>query len=110
MSDRVLNVIQNSFNKCDVQVFNDVALNAVNIIYKVNYFVNFLFNKDKYIFIFFFQLTIKPDETCMALINKLNVFMDEKKNGKINNFIVFSQQHYFINQNFWFQLKVMFSN
>lgn len=73
-------------------MFNDVALNAINIIYKVNYFVNFLIKKDKYYLFFIFQLTIKPDEFCMALINKLYVLMDGKKNGKINNFIVFSQQ------------------
>jgi len=34
---RILNVVQKCFNECDVQLFNDVATNAVNIIYKVSY-------------------------------------------------------------------------
>lgn len=105
MSNRVLSITQNCFNKCDVQVFNDVALNAVNIIYKVNSFVNFLITIDKYNFILFFQLTIKPDETCMILIKKLYVFMDGKKNGKINNFIFFSKVTLFYNLKLFVTIK-----
>lgn len=93
MTIRVQTITENCFHKYgDVQVFNDVALNAVNIIYKVNFFVNFLIKKNKYLILFFFQLTIKPDETCRLMINRFYNHMNEKKNGKINNFIVFSQQ------------------
>jgi len=34
---RILNVVQKSFNECYVQLFNDVAKHAVDIIYKVSY-------------------------------------------------------------------------
>ncbi|XP_060833475.1 condensin complex subunit 1 [Rhopalosiphum padi] len=47
---KVFNVVHKCFNQSDVQLFNDVASNAVNIIYK---------------------LTIQPDATCMTLIEKL---------------------------------------
>lgn len=32
---KVLNVVDKCFNQSDVQIFNDVASNAINIIYKV---------------------------------------------------------------------------
>lgn len=41
MVKKLLNVTQKCFNECCVQLFNDVASNAINIIYKVgllNYF------------------------------------------------------------------------
>lgn len=33
--NQLLNVMQKSFHENEVQMFNDVALNAINIIYKV---------------------------------------------------------------------------
>lgn len=34
---RILDVVQTCFDNSDVRLFNDVALNAVNIIYKVSF-------------------------------------------------------------------------
>lgn len=34
---KVFNVVHKCFNQNDVQLFNDVASNAVNIIYKVSF-------------------------------------------------------------------------
>lgn len=34
---RVFSVVKKCFNESDVQIFNDVASNAVNIIYKVSH-------------------------------------------------------------------------
>ncbi|CAH1732771.1 unnamed protein product [Aphis gossypii] len=54
---KVFNVVQKCFNESDDQLFNDVASNAVNIIYK---------------------LTIKPDITCMRFIKELYSSMINK--------------------------------
>ncbi|CAI6344316.1 unnamed protein product [Macrosiphum euphorbiae] len=57
---RVFSVVKKCFNESDVQIFNDVASNAVNIIYK---------------------LTTQPDATCMTLIEKLYNSMLNNKDG-----------------------------
>lgn len=57
---RVFSVIQICFDESEVQIFNDVASNAVNIIYR---------------------LTSQPDATCMTLIEQLYNSMLNNKDG-----------------------------
>lgn len=43
--NRVLTVIKTCFNEGNVNIFNDVAANAINVIYKVSFII--LINKNK---------------------------------------------------------------
>ncbi|VVC36201.1 Hypothetical protein CINCED_3A010242 [Cinara cedri] len=54
----IICVVKKSYNECNVQIFNDVATNAVHMIYK---------------------LTVKPDVTCLALIKTLFDMLMMKK-------------------------------
>ncbi|XP_050546197.1 condensin complex subunit 1 isoform X2 [Daktulosphaira vitifoliae] len=60
---KIMNVLQKCFTDCDIQLFNDVASNAINTIFK---------------------LTLKPDITCLTLIEKLFEIM--KNNKETSNY------------------------
>lgn len=47
---RILSIVQTCFDEGNVQLFNDVALNAVNIIYKVS-FIHYLVIRNKYYYL-----------------------------------------------------------